>query len=326
MNIFAIMKRTALIIACAACGAEGTAGAQNYPLRPIRLIVPAAPGGGTDIVARMVAQKLNEILGQPVIVDNRPGANGVIGTDAAAKAAPDGYTVLMTLASYHSTNPTLYSNLPYDSVGDFAPVTQLTENPYVFTVHPSLPVKSIRELIAFVKARPGVLSYASSGNGSAPHLGMELFKTMAGIDMVHVPYKGAGQAMTDHVSGQIPVFLNNFLAGMSMIKTGRLRALAVTSSKRSVAMPELPTVAESGVPGYVVTGWYGMLVPGKTPRAIVDALHDGTVKVLKSKDLGDRLAAEGAEIIASTPQEFAAFLKADTGKWAAVIRKANVKL
>ena len=326
MNISGIVKITAVIAACATYAAAGAVCAQNYPNRPIRLVVPAPPGGGTDAVARTLAQKLTEILGQPAVVDNRAGANGIIGTDMVSKALADGYTVLITLASYHSTNPTLYANLPYDTDADFAPVSLLTENPYVITVHPSVPVKTVRELIAFVKSRPGQLSYASSGNGSAPHLGMELFMGMAGIDMVHVPYKGAGQVMTDHVSGQIPVFLNNFLAGLSMMKAGRLRPIAVTSSKRSIAMPELPTVSESGVPGYVVTGWCGMLVPRKTPPAVVNALHGGTVKALRSKDVSDRFSNEGTEIVANTPQEFADFLKADISKWAAVIKKVKVKL
>jgi tripartite-type tricarboxylate transporter receptor subunit TctC len=319
------LRQAAVLVAAALSLVAGTACAQNYPNKPIRIVVPTAPSGGTDLVARMVAQKFNEILGQPGVVDNRGGANGIIGTDVVAKAAPDGYTVLVTLASYHATNPTLYAKLPYDTAADLAPVSLLAEYPYVLTVHPSLPVKTTREFIAFVKSRPGQLSYASSGNGSVPHLGMELFKSMAGIDLVHVPYKGAGHAMTDHVSGQVPVFLNNFLAGMSMMKAGRLRPVAVTSEKRSVAMPDLPTVSESGLPGYVVTGWYGMLVPAKTPPAIVKTLHDGTVKALKSKEVSDRLTSEAAEIVAGTPQQFAGFLKAEISKWAAVIKKIGLK-
>ena len=267
---------------------------------------------------------MHETLGQPAIVDNRAGANGIIGSDLVAKAPADGYTVLITIAT-HAINPTLYAKLPYDTLADFAPVSLLAEYPFVITVHPSLPAKTVREFIAFAKSRPGQLAYASSGNGSGPHLGMELFMSMAGIKMVHVPYKGAGQAMTDLVSGQVPVFLNNFLAGMPMIKAGRLRALAVTSSKRSGAMPELPTVAEAGVAGYVVTGWYGMFVPAATPPAVIGALHAGAVNALKSKDVSARLSNEAADIVASTPREFADFLKAEIAKWAAVIRKAQVR-
>ncbi len=305
--------------------AAGLATAQTYPTKPIRIVVPWPPGGGTDLVARTVAQKMNETLGQTAVVDNRAGANGIIGADLAAKAPADGYTVLITIAS-HAINPTLYPKLPYDTLADLAPVSLLAEYPFVITVHPSIPAKTIKEFIAIAKSRPGQLSYASSGNGSGPHLGMELFMNMAGISMVHVPYKGAGQAMTDLISGQVQVFLNNFLAGMSMIKAGKLRALAVTSAKRSAAASELPTVVEAGVPGYVVTGWYGMFVPAATPAPVVATLHAATVKALRSRDVSERLSNEAAEIVASTPPQFAEFLKAEIAKWAGVIRKANIRL
>ena len=302
----------------------GVSHAQSYPAKPIRIVVPYPPGGGTDVIARTLAQKMTEVMGQQVLVDNRPGANGIIGSDAVAKAAPDGYTALITLAT-HVINPALYAKLPYGP-DDHAPVTVLAEYPFVITVHPSLPVKTVKEFIAFAKTRPGQLTFASSGNGSGPHLGMELFKSMAGIDLVHVPYKGAGQAMTDLLSGQVPIFLNNFLAGAQMIKAGRLRALAVTSGKRSGAAPDVPTVAESGMPGYAVTGWYGMMVPAATPAPILRTLHEGTFKALRSKEVSARLAGEAAEVIANTPQEFAAFLKAESEKWTAVIRKAKVRI
>ena len=305
--------------------AAGLATAQTYPTKPIRIVVPWPPGGGTDLVARTVAQKMNETLGQTAVVDNRAGANGIIGADLAAKAPADGYTVLITIAS-HAINPTLYPKLPYDTLADLAPVSLLAEYPFVITVHPSIPAKTIKEFIAIAKSRPGQLSYASSGNGSGPHLGMELFMNMAGISMVHVPYKGAGQAMTDLISGQVQVFLNNFLAGMSMIKAGKLRALAVTSAKRSSAASELPTVVEAGVPGYVVTGWYGMFVPAATPAPVVATLHAATVKALRSRDVSERLSNEAAEIVASTPPQFAEFLKAEIAKWAGVIRKAKIRL
>ena len=298
--------------------------AQPYPSKPIRLVVPFAPGGGTDIVARTVAQKLAENFGQPVVVDNRAGANGIIGTDLAAKSKPDGYTLLITIAS-HSINPTLYPKLPYDTNVDLAPVSLLAEYPFVITVHPSVPATTVRQFIAFAKARPGQLSYASSGNGSGPHLGMELFKTMAGIEMVHVPYKGAGAAMIDHVSGQVSVFLNNFLAGMPMIKAGKLRPLAVTSPQRSQVMRDLPTVMESGVPGFSVTGWYGILVPSGTPAPVVNTLHDALVKALNAKDVSERLSNEAAMLVGSTPQQFAERLKSEIDKWAAVIKKSGVR-
>jgi tripartite-type tricarboxylate transporter receptor subunit TctC len=303
----------------------GAAAAQDYPNKAIRIVVPYPPGGGTDVVARTIAQKMNELLGQPAIVDNRAGANGIIGTDQVAKAPADGYTVLITIAS-HAINPTLYAKLPYDTLADLAPVSLLAEYPFVITVHPSIPAKTLKEFIAFAKSRPGQLAYASSGNGSGPHLGMELFKSMAGIDMIHVPYKGAGQAMTDLLSGQVPVFLNNFLAAMPMIRAGKLRALAVTGRKRSAAMPDVPTVAEAGVPGYVVTGWYGMFVPAATPAPVINVLQAAAVKALKSKDVSERLTGEAAEIVAGTPREFADFLKTEINKWAAVIRKAQVRL
>jgi tripartite-type tricarboxylate transporter receptor subunit TctC len=272
----------------------------------------------------MLAQKMTEVMGQQVLVDNRPGANGIIGSDVVAKAAPDGYTVLITLVT-HVINPALYAKLPYGT-DDHVPVTVLAEYPFVLTVHPSLPVKNVKEFVAFAKAQPGQLTFASSGNGSGPHLGMELFKSMAGIDVLHVPYKGAGQAMSDLLSGQVPIFLNNFLAGAQMIKAGRLRALAVTSRNRSGAAPDVPTVFESGVPGYVVTGWYAMMVPAATPAPVLRVLHDGTVKALKSKEVSGRLSNEAADIVANTPQEFAVFLKSESEKWTAVIRKAKVRI
>jgi tripartite-type tricarboxylate transporter receptor subunit TctC len=319
------MLHVSFLVAALALSLAGAATAQNYPSKAVRIVVPYPPGGGTDVVARTVAQKMNEMLGQPAIVDNRAGANGIIGTDQVAKAPADGYTVLITIAS-HAINPTLYSKLPYDTLADLAPVSLLAEYPFVITVHPSIPAKTLKEFVAFAKSRPGQLAYASSGNGSGPHLGMELFKSMAGIDMVHVPYKGAGQAMTDLLSGQVPVFLNNFLAAMPMIRAGKLRALAVTSRTRSAAMPELPTVAEAGVPGYVVTGWYGMFVPAATPAPVINVLYGAAAKALKSKDVSERLSNEAAEIVASTPREFAEFVKIEINKWAAVIRKAQVRL
>ena len=320
-----MIRKAKLAAALILAGAAAGVAAQTNPAKSVRIVVPFPPGGGTDVVARTVAQKMHETLGQTVIVDNRAGANGIIGTDLVAKAPADGYTVLVTIAS-HTINPTLYSKLPYDTLADLAPVSLLAEYPFVITVHPSVPAKTIKELIAFAKSRPGQLSYASSGNGSGPHLGMELFKSMAGLDMVHVPYKGAGQAMTDLISGQVQVFLNNFLAGMSMIKAGKLRALAVTSQKRAPVAPELPTVAEAGVPGYVVTGWYGMFVPAATPAPIVTALHAGTVKALRSKEVSERLSGEAADIVGSNPREFADFLKTEIAKWAGVIRKAKVRV
>jgi tripartite-type tricarboxylate transporter receptor subunit TctC len=312
-----------LLLVAAAAVLALPSSAQQYPAKPIRIVVPWPPGGGTDVVSRTIAGKMNETLGQPAIVDNRAGATGIIGADLVAKAPADGYTVLITIAS-HAINPTLYAKLPYDNA-DLAPVSLLAEYPFVITVHPSLPAKTLREFIAIAKAQSGQLAFASSGNGSGPHLGMELFMNMAGIRMIHVPYKGAGQAMTDLVSGQVQVFLNNFLAGMQMIKAGRLRALAVTSAKRSPVAPELPTVIEAGVPGYVVTGWYGMFVPAATPAPVINTLHAATVKALRSKEVSERLSGEAAEIVGSTPPQFAEFLKTEIAKWAGVVKKAQLK-
>ena len=310
----------ALFLMCAS-----TALAQSYPNRPIRVVVPYPPGGGTDVIARTIAQKMTETLGQPLVIDNRAGANGIIGTDQVAKAKPDGYTVLIAIAT-HAINPVLYAKLPYDTAADLMPVSLLAQYPFVITVHPSLPVRTVKELISFARARPNQLSYASSGNGSGPHLGMELFMSMANIAMVHVPYKGSGQAMTDLLSGQVQVFLNNFLAGMPMIRADRLRAIAVTSPKRSPVMANLPTVAESGLPGYSVVGWYGMILPAGTPSPIVNVLHEAAVKALRSKDVSERLSGEAADIVASTPQQFAIFLKSENDKWAMVAQRAHIKL
>jgi tripartite-type tricarboxylate transporter receptor subunit TctC len=318
-----ILRFAASMFAVVLFAVTTTASAQTYPAKSIRIVVPWPPGGGTDVVARTVAQKFTEVLGQTVLVDNRAGANGIIGADAAAKAAPDGYTVMITIAS-QAINATLYPKLPYKNA-DLLPVSLLAEYPFVLTVHPSLPSKTPREFIALAKSRAGQLSYASSGSGSGPHLGMELLKNMSGIDMVHVPYKGAGQAMTDLISGNVQVFLNNFLAAAPHIKAGKLRALAVTSQKRSAAAPTLPTVSESAVPGYVVTGWYGMFVPAATSPAIVNTLHATAVKALRSKDVSDRLTNEAAEVVASTPQQFADYFKAEIAKWASVIRKAGIR-
>ncbi|HKU70578.1 MAG TPA: tripartite tricarboxylate transporter substrate binding protein [Burkholderiales bacterium] len=313
----------AMLLAAACAGQVGIAAAQAWPSRPLRIVVPYPPGGGTDVVARTIAQKLAETIGQSAIVDNRGGANGIIGTDLVAKAKPDGYTVLVTIAS-HSINSTLYSKLPYDSEKDLAPVSLLAEYPFVLTVHPSLPAKSLKEFIAMGRARPDQLAYASSGMGSGPHLGMELLLMTANIRMTHIPYKGAGQVMADHVSGQVPVFLNNFLAGMPMLKAGKLRALAVTSPQRSSVMPELPAASEV-VPGYTVTGWYGMWLPAGTPAPILNALHDGTVKALRSKEVSDRLSGEAAVIRATTPAQFSEFLAREEKKWAGVIKKTQLR-
>jgi len=299
-------------------------GAQGYPSRPVRMVLGSPPGGGTDIVTRTLAQKLSESWGQPVVAENRPGANGMIATDFVAKARPDGYTLLVAIAT-HAINPTLYPKIPYDTARDFAPITLLAQYPFLLVVHPSLPVRNVRELIALARSRPGQLAYASSGNGSGPHLGFELFRSTAGIDLVHVPYKGAGPATTELVAGQVQVMFNNFLAGLPMIRAGRLRPLAVTGLRRSRAMPEVPTMAESGVPGFDVTGWYALLAPTGTPGAIVGKVQADAARALKLPDVHERLSGEGAETVGNTPAEFSAYLRDELVKWAKVVRAAGVR-
>jgi tripartite-type tricarboxylate transporter receptor subunit TctC len=319
--------RVVAVIAMTAAGFIGTvdnAVAQVvYPNRAVRVVVPFPPGGGTDIISRTVAQRLSETWGQPVIIDNRGGANGIIGTDLGAKAKADGYTLLVVIAT-HAINPSLYRKLPYDTAADFAPITLMAQYPFILTIHPSLPAKTVREFIALAKTKPGQLSYASSGNGSGPHLGFELLKSVARIDVVHVPYKGAGPANVDLISGQVQAMFNNFLAAMPQIKAGRLRVLAVTSDKRSPVMPELPTLAESGLPGFDVTGWYALLAPAGTPREIVNKVQADVAGALRVPAVHSRLASEGAEPVGTTPDQFAKFLAAEIRKWGTVIRDAKV--
>ena len=299
---------------------------QAYPGKPIHLIVAFPPGGTTDVVARLIGQKLSESWGQPVVVDNRPGASGIIGTEIAAKAQPDGYTLLMGYITTHSINPSLYGNLPYDPVKDFAPVSWIAAAPLLVMVHPSVPVKSVKELIALAKSKPGQLSYASGGNGSPPHLAGELFKTMAGVDIAHVPYKGSAPAMVDVLGGHVPVYFDGIVTTLSQVKAGKLRALGVTSAKRSPSAPEIPTVAESGLPGFEVISWWGMVVQSAVPKEIVSKLSAEIVKIVQMPDVKERLAAQGAIPIGSTPEQFASHIKAETAKWGKVIKECNVKV
>lgn len=312
-----------LAMTCTFAQTTSTSSGHAYPVRPVRIIVPFPPGGGTDIISRTVAQKLSETWSQPVVIDNRAGANGIIGSDIGAKSKPDGYTLLVVIAT-HAINPSLYTKLPYDTGKDFSPITLMAQYPFIITVHPSLPARNVKELIALAKQKPGQLAYASSGNGSGPHLGFELFKTMANIDVVHVPYKGAGPANIDLIGGQVQVFLNNFLAAMPHIKSGKIRVLAVTSLERSRAMPELPAVAESGLPGYEVIGWYALLAPAGTPQPILAKVHADTAAALKVPAVHTRLTSEGAEPVGSPPQAFSKFLAAEIAKWAKVAKAAKI--
>jgi len=298
--------------------------AQDYPTKPIRLIVPFAPGGGTDITARSIALKLTEAWGQTVVADNRAGANGTIGVEIAAKSAPDGYTLTM-ISSSHSVNVSLYKKLPYDLIKDLSPITQATTQPYALVVHPSVAAKSVRELIALAKAKPGTLNYGSSGTGGLSHLSGALLSSLAGLTMTHVPYKGGAPAMTDVIAGQIQMLFSTILQSHAHIKAGRLRALAVTTAKRSAGAPELPTMQEAGVPGYEVAGWYGVLAPAKTPQPIIAKLNLEIVKILQTQEMKDRLSADGSEPVGSTPEQFGAHIKSEVTKWSKVVREAGIK-
>ena len=299
--------------------------AQTYPSKPIRLIVPLAPGGPSDILARTMAQKMTGGLGQPVVVDNRTGAGGTIGTDIAAKSPADGYTMLLIAVATYTINANLYPKLPFDARKDLTPVSILAAAPYILTVHPSLPVKSLKELIALAKARPKDLNYASGGTGTGPQMAMELLKLKTGMSITHIPYKGTGPALTEIIAGQVQVAMFNMIAALPVVQAGRLRALAVSGAQRSAAAPQLPTLAESGIPGFDEVGGHMIMVPAATPKDIVARLHQEMIKALQSPDVKTRLANEGAEIIGNTPEQAAAIIRSDLNKWAEVIRKTGIK-
>ena len=304
--------------------AAGSA-AQNYPTKPIRMICPFAPGGGTDFVARIVGKELNDALGQPLVVDNRGGAGGAIGTELAARSTPDGYTLLLGSAGPLAIQPGLSARLPYDSLRDFAPVTLVSSMPYVLVVHPSLPVKSMQELLALARAKPGQLNFASPGNGTTTHLATELLKMLAKVDVVHVPYKGVAPALTDLLAGQVQFMSGDLSSVLPQVKAGRLRALAVTGAQRSSFVPELPTIAESGVPGYAASGWFGVLAPAATPRGIITRLNAVIVKGIRGAEAHQRLAALGGDVVANTPAEFAAYIRADLAKWSKLIKVIGLR-
>jgi tripartite-type tricarboxylate transporter receptor subunit TctC len=300
--------------------------AQAYPAKPVRIVVPYSAGGGTDIVARAVGQKLNEKWGQSVIVDNRVGANGIIGADAVAKAPADGYTLLMATPAEVSTSPHLYPDIPYNAGRDLAPITLIAVTPLVVAVYPGVPAKTIAELIALAKDKPGTMGFATPGTGSAQHLTGEMLMMFAGIKLVHVPYKGAGQSIPDVIGGQVPIGIYGVLTISQHVKAGRLRVLAVTTPKRSTAYPDFPTLSESGFPGFDTSLWFGLLAPAATPKGVVAKIHDDVIQVLKLPDVKERIASQGAEIIADTPAEFAEFIAAESGKYAKIIKQAGVKL
>ena len=304
----------------------GFASAQLFPTKPIRIIVAYTPAGATDILARAVGQKMSESFGQPVIVDNRPGANGNIGTDVAAKATPDGHTLLMVTAGTHGINPSLYRKLPWDAVRDFAAVSLTAMVPNIMVVNNSVPAKNVKEFIAYLKAHPNKFNYGSPGNGSTAHLSQELFKTMTGTSMQHIPYKGSAGVLADVIAGQIIVTIDNMPPYIPQVKAGKVRALAVSTAKRSPALPDLPTIAEAGVPGYSSSAWFGLVAPAGTPKSIVDKLATEQQRILKLPDVNDRLSNLGAEPVGDRPEQFAAHIKAEIAKWAKVIKDANVEL
>ncbi len=320
------MLRRQLMAAAGCCAlAPSLSLSASFPSKPIKVIVPFPAGGGTDVLARSIGQRMSALLGQPVIVDNKPGANGVIGADAIAKSEADGHSLLLTIAS-HAIAPAIYKKLPYSTDADFVCVSLIAKYPYLLTVPASLPVNTFQEFIAYVKAHPGKLSYASSGTGSGPHLGMELLNTLTGMDLMHVPYKGAAPANNDLAGGQVHAMLNNLLAAAPMIRSNRIKVLAVTSAHRSKALPAVPSVSESGYPSYEVDGWYGLFAPAKTPDTAVALLADSVAKALKVPEVLTRLSGDGAIPVGSSPKEFSDFFKAEKVKWAAVAHKANVTI
>ena len=318
------MNRSITCLTALMCaGASGFAFGQTYPTKAVRIIAPFAPGGGTDLIARVTAQKMTEALGQQVIVDNRPGAGGVLGAELGAKAPPDGYTFTLIAGSY-AVNPSLFK-LAFDPVNDITPVIQLSQGPFLIVVHPSLPVKTTRELIALAKAKPGQLTFASSGAGSITQLATELFADMAGIKMIHVPYKGTGPALTDTMAGQVQILFGSVAATLPQMSSGRLRAIAVTTAKRIAAAPEIPTVAESGLKGYEVILWHGLIAPKGLPKPILDRVNGDLNKALKSKEMQDRLSGDGVSAAGGTPEQFGTLIKNDIALWRKVVQKAGVK-
>ena len=312
--------------AAALAQTPSTASGQAYPSRPIRIVVAYTPAGTTDILARAIGQKMTESWGQPVIVDNRPGANGNIGTELAARATPDGYTILMATAATHSINNTLYPGLAWDAVRDFAPIGLVALVPNILVVNNALPVRSVKELIAYARANPDKLTHGSPGNGSTSHLSMELFKSLTGTRMIHVPYKGSAPVLADLTGGQISLTMDNIPVYLPHAQADKIRALAVGSAKRAPAAPDLPTAAEAGVPGLIAVSWFGLVAPARAPQRVVDQLSKETARILKLPDVHKRISDLGAEPVGGTPQEYAAFIKAEINKWRKVIQAAGVRV
>ena len=318
--------RTLVLASLAALLSLAGLAAQPYPAKQVRLVVPYPPGGPLDTVARLLGQKIAASLGHPVIVDNVPGAGGNIGAATVAKAAPDGYTLLMGAVATHAINPALYPSIPYDAGKDFAAVTQVASTPNVLVVNPVIPANSVAEFVAYAKSRPGKLNFGSGSTGSAGHLAGELFKSMAGVDMAHIPYKGAAAAMQDLVGGRVDLMFDNLASSLAQVKGGRVRALAVTTAKRSPLAPELPTIAESGLPGFDISTWFGIFVPAGTPRPVIDRLHDEFVAALASPDVREKMLNLGAEPVGNTPEAFAAYVKSEATKYAKLVKSSGAKV
>lgn len=319
-------RHTDILLAAAALALTASAHAQQYPTKPIRIIVAYTPAGTTDILARAVGQKMTENWGQPVIVENRPGAAGNIGTEMAAKATPDGYTLLMGTAGTHAINVNLYRKLGWHSLKSFAPISLVAMVPNIMVVNNAIPARNVKEFIAYAKANPGKLNFGSPGNGSTAHLSLELFKSMTGTNIAHIPYKGSAGVLADVMGGQIALTIDNMPVYLPQVKAGKIRALAVSSAKRSTAAPDLPTIAEAGVPGYDSGAWFGLLAPAGTPKPIVDRLSAETARILRLPDVNKRISELGAEPVGGTPEAFTALIRSEMDKWAKVIREAKVEL
>jgi tripartite-type tricarboxylate transporter receptor subunit TctC len=303
----------------------GLAMAQSWPAKPMRIVIAQAPGSATDVISRVVANPLSEALGQPIVIDARPGAGGVLGTEVAARSAPDGYTLFMANNSTHGSNPAVYAKLPYDAVKDFAPVSFVASVPYVLVVDPKLPVKTVSEFIALAKSNPGKMNYASAGNGSTHHFCGELLKSMTGIDMQHIPYKGSGPGIAGLLGGEVSMMFSNVADIGSQVKAGKVKPLAVTAVKRASTLPEVPTMAEAGLPDFVVTSWFGLLVPAGTPAPIVARLNAETVKVLGRAEVKSTLAAQGLEVAPSSPEQFAAHIRSEIARFTKIAKAAGIK-
>ena len=321
-GVSGLISRSLLGIACVSLAVASSA--QDYPTRPIRYVVPFTAGGGGDIIIREVAQRLTARLGQTVIVDNRAGAGGSLGTEIVARAAPDGYTLLMANVAPMAINVSVYKKLNYDPLKDFAPVTTLASFPNILVLHPSVPAQTLPQLIALARAKPGQLTYASAGAGSTTHLAAEFFKSRAGVDLIHVPYKGGGAALIDLVAGQVTLYFSSLPAALPMVRSNRLRALGVTGLARAIAAPDVPTIAESGFPGFEAVTWIGAVAPAATPPAIITRLNKELVEIMQAADMRDKMIAQGAEPMTNTPEHFAVYIKTETAKWAAVVKQAGI--